>query len=67
MPIRKFFVQENQKEINLSFDIFKQSLVRKIENEYNKYDCILGTKFSVSNYKFSKIIKNHPLDIFKRS
>ncbi len=56
---RKFFVQENQKEINLSFDIFKQSLVREIENEYNKYDCILGTKFSVSNYKFSKIIKNH--------
>ena len=62
---RKFFVKENLKDNNLSFDIFKQSLIREIENEYNKYDCILGTKFSVSNYKISKIIKNHLLVFLK--
>ncbi len=56
---RKFFIKENQKENNSNFDVFKQSLIKEIDKDYNKYDCILGTKFSVSNYKFSKIIKNH--------
>ena len=36
------------------------------DNEDN-FDCILGEKFSVENYKFSKVIKNYFFDFLKFS
>ena len=62
---RKFFVNENIIEKNLDFHIFKDILVKNINPKYDEYDCILGNKFSVENYKFSKIIKNHSKEFLK--
>ena len=33
---------------------------------YEKYECILGKKFSVQNYKFSKILKKHLIEFLKK-
>ena len=37
----------------------EHSILKEIDNKNNNYDCVLGEKFSVKNYKFSKIFKNH--------
>ena len=56
---RKFFLNKKIDESNLSLNSLKQAIVKDIEDEYNNFDCILGKKFSVENYKLSKIFKNH--------
>ena len=56
---RKFFVKNDQEKNNISFDIFKNSILKEIDIKNEEFDCILGKKFSVENYKLSKIIKNH--------
>ena len=57
---RKFFTTEKITEKNISFENFKKIIINKIEEEdVNKYNCILGNKFSVENYKISKIFKHY--------
>ena len=63
---RKFFVKENIKKNDLSFNSFNNLLVKNIAKEYEKYDCILGNEFSVENFKISKIIKNHLIEFLKK-
>ena len=55
---RKFFLKKDSKEENFSFNKLKEFVITNVEDDYN-FDCILGKKFSVTHYKFSKIIKNH--------
>ena len=62
---RKFFVKEKSNEKNISFDQFKKILIDSENLNYEKYDCILGDKFSVENYKISKIFKNHLIEFIK--
>ena len=56
---RKFFSKNNAIQKDLSFDYLREILIKNIEPSYEKFDCILGNKFSVENYKFSKILKHH--------
>ena len=56
---RKFFIKNNLSDHHLDFKNFNNILVKEIESHYQNYDCILGNKFSVKNYKISKILKNH--------
>ena len=56
---RKFFSKEKIKNTDLSFSKFKSLIIDKIDIKNDEFDCILGNKFSVENYKFSKIIKKH--------
>ncbi len=62
---RKFFTEDEIGEKINNFEIFKNSIINNIKPKYEKYDCILGKKFSVENYKFSKIIKNHLKEFLK--
>ena len=55
---RKFFVKNYINTKNITLDELKEELFLEFENKEN-YECILGNKFSVENYKFSKIIKHH--------
>ena len=59
---RKFFSKKLLIKKNLNFDQFRDILLDNIEPSFEKYDCILGNKFSVQNYKFSKILKNHLIE-----
>ena len=56
---RKFFAKKKVSTINLSFTDLKNLVITEKNNQMNDIDCILGEKFSVTNYKFSKIIKKH--------
>ncbi len=57
---RKFFLKKNILNKNIDFDIFSSSLLKDHDiNDYENFECILGNKFSVENYKLSKIFKNH--------
>ena len=56
---RKFFAKNKIVTKNLSFNDLKDLVVTEINNQPTNVECILGDKFSVSNYKFSKIIKRH--------
>ena len=59
---RKFFFLEKAEENGLSFKSLKNSIILDAESLGNNFDCILGKKFKVDSYKFSKIIKNHLVD-----
>ena len=63
---RKFFIQEIEYKQNLNFDDLNNLVIKNLPKSFKKYDCILGKKFSVQNYKISKIIKNHLLEFLKR-
>ena len=56
---RKFFIKENISYQDINFETLKDLLILKIEKKNEDFDCILGSKFSVENYKFSKIFKNY--------
>ena len=60
---RKFFTKKNITTKNISFENLQNISISEIEN--NNFDCILGNKFSVENFKFSKIIKNHLVNFLK--
>ena len=55
---RKFFIK-NRNFNELNFQDLNNLIIKKIDTPNVEYDCILGTKFSVINYKISKILKNH--------
>ena len=61
---RKFFIKEKYVE-NRSFQNLKQSVVTEIFREDLNFDCFLGEKFSVENYKITKIIKHHLFDFLQ--
>ena len=57
---RKFFAKEKLTDKNISLKNLKKIIINKIEeDDSNKYDCILGSRFSVENYKISKIVKHY--------
>ncbi len=56
---RKFFVKRKISDSEISLTDLSNLLIKKIDQKKENFDCILGNKFSVENYKFSKIIKNH--------
>lgn len=62
---RKFFVKKKIDQQNIDFQTFQSLIIKEIENEDKKYECILGKKFSVENYKISKIFKNHLFSFLK--
>ena len=51
LPISKIFFKEKIKNTDLSFSKFKSLIIDKIDIKNNEFDCILGNKFSVENYK----------------
>ena len=59
---RKFFVNEIPIENNLKFEKLSKLVINEIDQNKEKFDCILGSQFSVENYKISKIIKSHFFD-----
>ena len=56
---RKFFAKEELKNNNITFENLEKIIFKNVDKDQEKNDCILGNKFSVENYKFSKIVKNH--------
>ncbi len=57
---RKFFIKKKElSKEKINFESFKNILINNIDAKYENYDCILGEKFSVANFKASKIIKHH--------
>ena len=56
---RKFFIKEKRNKEDIKFEDLKELLILDIEENDQDFDCILGSKFSVENYKLSKIFKNY--------
>ena len=56
---RKFFLLNEILKKEITLNDLEDAVLKDIDNNTAEYDCILGNKFSVENYKFSKIIKNH--------
>ena len=56
---RKFFLLKEIIKKDIILRDLEESIIKKIDINKVEYDCILGNKFSVENYKFSKIIKHH--------
>ncbi len=56
---RKFFIKKEHASDILDFETLNSILLKKVETNNNEFDCILGDKFSVKDYKLSKILKNH--------
>lgn len=59
---RKFFLKKKINENKISFNLLRSSIIDEIVEDKSNFDCILGEKFSVQNFKFSKIIKHHLSD-----
>ena len=62
---RKFFLKENKSSRLIKFNELNNSIIKDIDTNFQNYDCILGAKFSVENYKISKIMKNHLFEFLK--
>ena len=58
---RKFFVKKNIRGNHLEFEKLRELVFDKVNENDENFDCILGEKFSVENFKFSKIFKHHLL------
>ena len=61
---RKFFVKKIISTKNLSLDDLKDALIYEVNDQNNNFDSLLGCKFSVQNYKLSKILKHHFFHFF---
>ena len=64
LPIQKVFYKKNINSKDISFENLQSISISEIDG--NNFDCILGNKFSVENYKLSKIIKNHLIKFLKK-
>ena len=62
---RKFFVLKKVNVNNLSLNELKKNLLTNLNDEFKNYDCILGEKFSVENFKNTKILKKHLFHFLK--
>ena len=58
---RKFFSKNKEPKGIIDFETLNNNIIKEIEIGNETFDCILGNKFSVENYKLSKILKNHLL------
>ncbi len=56
---RKFFIKKELPDQELTFETLNSSVIKHVEDDREKFDCIMGNKFSVKNFKISKIVKNH--------
>ena len=59
---RKFFLNEKIINNDISIDQIRKFSFKSVNENLSEYDCILGEKFSVENYKFTKVFKNYLLD-----
>ena len=59
---RKFFIKNSFDHKTLDYQELKNSIINQNFLIDKNYDCVLGNKFSVENFKLSKIIKNHFLE-----
>ena len=62
---RKFFSNKEVKNESIEFKEFEKIVIKDISEDVNNFECILGQKFSVENFKLSKIIKNHFKEFLK--
>ena len=62
---RKFFLRENNLTEFENFNDLNNSIIKNVDIDKQNYDCILGNKFSVENFKMTKILKNHLLEFLK--
>ena len=62
---RKFFLKKKIEVKHLDFSDLQENIIKSISDNEDNFDCILGEKFSVENYKFSKVIKNYFFDFLK--
>ncbi len=60
---RKFFVQKNIKQHDIPLNLLDENLIKTIQSNLDDFDCILGEKSPVDNYKF-KFYKKNLLKIF---
>ena len=56
---RKFFAKKDLNVEGLTFEELQNNLIKNINFPDQDFDCILGNQFSVENFKFSKIFRNH--------
>ncbi len=63
---RKFFSTKKIELADNDFKELKQIVFKEVNQKDDTFDCLLGEKFSVENYKISKILKNH-LNIFLKN
>lgn len=61
---RKFFLKKDNSQKPNNFNDLNKSILKNLDIN-SDFDCILGMKSSVENYKLSKIIKNHFLEFAK--
>jgi hypothetical protein len=61
---RKFFLKNNDLPKINNFNDLNKKVIKNVDIDSN-FDCILGAKSSVENYKFSKILKNHFFEFAK--
>ena len=61
---RKFFLKKDNSQKLNNFNDLNKSILKNLDIN-SDFDCILGIKSSVENYKLSKIIKNHFLEFAK--
>ena len=56
---RKFFVKKKVDEKNLNFLDLQNYVIKYLDSNDQDFEYILGTQFSVKNFKISKILKKH--------
>ena len=60
LSVQKIFLLKDLfDESILPFTKLKENMITKVDSNIEKYDCILGKKYSLENYKLSKIVKHH--------
>tara|TARA_X000001036_G_scaffold342152_1_gene321629 strand:+ start:238 stop:1056 length:819 start_codon:yes stop_codon:yes gene_type:complete len=55
---RKFFLQKNIDQKNISLNLLEQNLIKTVPSNLEIYECILGEKSPVDNYRFKFFKKN---------
>ena len=55
---RKFFLQKHVDQKDISLNLLEQNLIKTVPSNLDIYECILGEKSPVDNYKFKFFKKN---------
>ena len=55
----KFFMKKDLSITGLKYEDLSKNLIKEEDLLITDFDCILGKQFTVENFKFSKILKNH--------
>tara|TARA_E500000178_G_scaffold131460_1_gene131324 strand:- start:10 stop:831 length:822 start_codon:yes stop_codon:yes gene_type:complete len=56
---RKFFMKKDLSITDLNYEDLTKNLIKEEDLSIKDFDCILGSQFTVENFKISKIFKNH--------